>query len=69
MARPSPPSQGGGHRIGSGQAMFGEGRRAVRARPPLRLLVERLQDLLGRDRHLVDAHADGVVDGVGHAPA
>ena len=65
LAPPSPPSHGGGTSSGSGQAIVGNvvGPKRAPCRP---LRVERLQDLVRRDRHLVDAHADRVVDRVGH---
>ena len=61
IALPSPPSHGGGTTSGFGHAIAGK---RVGPKRLLRL-AERLQDLLRRDRHLVDAHADRVVDRVG----
>ena len=62
---PSPPSHGGGTCSGSGHGDRRESAPGRARRLAGGLRVERLQDLLGRDRHLVDAHADRVVDRVG----
>ena len=66
VARPAVPSLGrrrDPHRLGIRDA--GKLRRAEARGLALRLRLQRRADLLGRDRDLVDPHADGVVDGVG----
>src|SRR6266511_1538469 len=54
------------HTRGLGPQDVRERRGSVPSLFPLPLLLEGLEDLLGRDRDLVHAHAHGVVHGVRH---
>ena len=49
-----------------GQSMAGNAEGRTRGGLPAALASQRLQNLFRCDRHFVDAHADRVVDGVGH---